>query len=400
VRACIPLLVLLALATMASVARADEHTPSLGELYEAVRPSVVRIHGRDAAGTGFAVEGGRVATAWHVVSRGGDLVLETLDGRMVRARVFAFDRDADVALLTPESPLGVEPLPTRAQPPRVGETLITVGHPLVSGAAPEGERTGLLVWSLTAGIVSAVGERQVQATTSFQPGNSGGPALDVSGAVVGVVVQRQGDFGIATRPEPLLALMELDAPRPPKAPVSIRPNISLGVDLLPGARSGRRDLYGFGGGVDLQIDRRLVVVLRGRASWLLGAEPRALGELGRRFEVLAGGGVHLDLPFQPGRPAMPAFVPRLVGGVTVVERGAVEDRIRLDDPDCVPQDEPCAYDSTREVDWSRRTLPLMGVGLAIGWDFLQLDLALATAPNEPLEQLRVRLGISFGRSLP
>jgi hypothetical protein len=66
----------------------------------------------------------------------------------------------------------------------LGETVSVFGFPLVGTLSSSGNFTGGLVSSLQ-GLRNAAGE--IQITAPVQPGNSGGPVMDASGLVVGVV---------------------------------------------------------------------------------------------------------------------------------------------------------------------------------------------------------------------
>ena len=79
---------------------------------------------------------------------------------------------------------------------RTGEDIVVAGFPL----------HGLLTSDInvTKGIVSALAgpgddRRFIQITAPIQPGNSGGPVLDASGHVVGVVVARLDALKLARR---------------------------------------------------------------------------------------------------------------------------------------------------------------------------------------------------------
>ena len=70
-------------------------------------------------GTGFAIEGGDIVTAAHVVMRPDRLKIITKQGQTVEATVNRIDEVRDLALLKPKEPLvGVPPLADRRAPPR------------------------------------------------------------------------------------------------------------------------------------------------------------------------------------------------------------------------------------------------------------------------------------------
>jgi hypothetical protein len=141
-----------------------------------------------ASGTGFVVARGRVLTNHHVVSGCAEMRLRTAGGAELTATVAATDRERDLALLTvtggdPGPPLGFR----GGREPRRGEGVVTYGFPL-AGLLSSGP-------TLTTGEVSALAglrdnPRQFQISAPVQPGNSGGPLLDSSGLVIGVVVSK------------------------------------------------------------------------------------------------------------------------------------------------------------------------------------------------------------------
>lgn len=138
-----------------------------------------------SSGTGFFVNGrGDVVTNYHVVHE-CPRVYVNYRSRYVPAELAHFDEENDLALLRAE----VEPEHharfSRADRVEIGQEIVTLGFPL----------QGLLTTSptLSTGVVSALAgpadiEELFQHTAAIQPGNSGGPVLDGSGNVVGVVV--------------------------------------------------------------------------------------------------------------------------------------------------------------------------------------------------------------------
>jgi S1-C subfamily serine protease len=142
-----------------------------------------------ATGSGFVISSqGHMVTNHHVVD-GCKSVAVTIGEHTGAAEIVASDKQNDLALLklaaTTASPT---PLALRSdQRLRLGENVLVAGFPL--------QGIGTSTMSLTTGTVSALaglGEdtRMVQFTAPIQPGNSGGPLLDQSGNVVGIVASK------------------------------------------------------------------------------------------------------------------------------------------------------------------------------------------------------------------
>jgi S1-C subfamily serine protease len=71
--------------------------------------------------------------------------------------------------------------------PRRGDSVVAFGFPLVDILSSEGNVSAGIV-SATAGLQDDV--RYIQVSSPLQPGNSGGPLLDTSGHVIGVIVAK------------------------------------------------------------------------------------------------------------------------------------------------------------------------------------------------------------------
>jgi S1-C subfamily serine protease len=80
-------------------------------------------------------------------------------------------------------PAGARPLwqSARTTPPRAGDQLLLLGSPYG------------LYGTVTTGVVSRVTSRVIQTDAAANPGNSGGPALDRNGNIVGVLVAGGGE---------------------------------------------------------------------------------------------------------------------------------------------------------------------------------------------------------------
>ena len=153
-----------------------------------VLKSVFTVDTEDGLGAGFAgwIESGQlyVVTAAHVVSEIGEKVNLERDNGSWAAEVVGMDKARDLAILRVSGkPVGSKPLwqkPLRNRP-RPGDELLLVGSPYGLGG------------TVTSGVVSAVRPKVIQTDAAANPGNSGGPAVDRHGRVVGVLVSGGGE---------------------------------------------------------------------------------------------------------------------------------------------------------------------------------------------------------------
>jgi S1-C subfamily serine protease len=148
-----------------------------------------------ATGTGFVVShAGHVLTNLHVV---GDCALVRTGHGGVAGEpttVTAVDSNNDLALLLPPASTHATAKFRQSRGVRPGDSVVAVGFPL----------QGLLASSanVATGTVSALAgirddSRYLQISVPVQPGNSGGPLLDMSGNVVGVVVAKLDALKVA-----------------------------------------------------------------------------------------------------------------------------------------------------------------------------------------------------------
>ncbi len=147
---------------------------------------------------GVVVDDHTVATAYHCVANGRRPQVESRAGARFAGRTVATDPEHDLALV--EVPgHGLAPLPVRAEPPAVGERVFAIGHPFASAAT--GKLEGTLLWSVSEGIVAALGASLVQTDAALNPGNSGGPLVDAEGRIIGIVSRKLAadNLSFATR---------------------------------------------------------------------------------------------------------------------------------------------------------------------------------------------------------
>ena len=148
-----------------------------------------------SVGSGFMVsKSGHILTNAHVIEGCREVYTKLPSGQAMLASTVAQDLDNDLALLqVPASGSDVASF-REGRAVRQGEAVVVVGFPL-SGLLASGS-------SLTTGTVSALaGLRDnptfLQITAPVQAGNSGGPLLDESGNVVGVVVGKLNALKVA-----------------------------------------------------------------------------------------------------------------------------------------------------------------------------------------------------------
>lgn len=140
-------------------------------------------HMTQSQGSGFIISAdGYVVTNNHVVEHASEVEVALDDGRSLPAKVIGVDKRTDLALLKVTDGNKLPYAEWASAPPRVGDWVIAVGNPFGLGG------------SVTAGIVSARGrdigagayDDFLQIDAPVNRGNSGGPAFDARGAVVGV----------------------------------------------------------------------------------------------------------------------------------------------------------------------------------------------------------------------
>ncbi|MEF2072157.1 serine protease [Consotaella aegiceratis] len=144
----------------------------------------------DSSGTGFVVADGWLLTNAHVARSCKTILVGNhgvADGQIL-------DEAADLALLHVSGETLGEPLRMAADAPRLGEDILALGFPLRSILADSLNVTRGNVSSLM-GLMND--SRYLQISAPIQPGNSGGPLVDLSGRVVGVVTAKLNAVAVA-----------------------------------------------------------------------------------------------------------------------------------------------------------------------------------------------------------
>jgi serine protease Do len=134
-------------------------------------------------GSGFFITpDGYAVTNNHVVDHAKSVQVTTDDGTIFTAKVVGTDQKTDLALIKVDGKSDFPYVKFADHAPQVGDWVVAVGNPFGLGG------------TVTAGIVSARGrdigagpyDDYIQIDAPINKGNSGGPAFDVEGNVIGV----------------------------------------------------------------------------------------------------------------------------------------------------------------------------------------------------------------------
>ena len=171
-------------------------------LYERTIDSVtlVRVYGVDdpftgdetqGQGSAFLVDGSHAVTNEHVVAGGDEVDLQYVNGDWTTTELVGTDFYSDLAVLEVDHvPDAAEPLALTETNPAVGQEVLAIGNPF----GLEGTMTKGIVSGVDRSLEVGAGPGQprsfpnvVQFDAGVNPGNSGGPLVNLDGEVVGVV---------------------------------------------------------------------------------------------------------------------------------------------------------------------------------------------------------------------
>ena len=164
------------------------------DLADSVAPAIVGIsaesYGGSSVGSGVCVAGkGVIITNSHVVNSASNIMVYLSNGDASNAEIIWEDTIQDLAIIQANVDIPYLPI-SNNQELKVGEDVVAVGTPL----------SLILKHSFTKGIVSALNrtlrvdtdygesymQNLIQHDASLNPGNSGGPLLNLKGEVVGI----------------------------------------------------------------------------------------------------------------------------------------------------------------------------------------------------------------------
>jgi len=191
----------------------------LAQLAERLRPTLVQIRvrraqpppaegkeppqqppdeGRRTSGSGFIIrEDGLIVTNAHVVAEAERIQVRLADGRRFEGKLVGKDSRVDLAVLQIEGVRGLPVLPVGdSNRVRVGEFVMALGHPF---GLEQTVSFGIVSRKGAALRVASPGFDFIQTDAAVNPGNSGGPLVNMAGEVMGVnsMAARTGSIGFA-----------------------------------------------------------------------------------------------------------------------------------------------------------------------------------------------------------
>jgi S1-C subfamily serine protease len=179
------------------IASVTPEPPIEPQVYALIRPAVVLIT-RDAdvpnaatgrgLGSGVVFDlNGSILTAYHVVAGTERVTVRFYDGTMTTGTVVQEQPDRDLAVVQ------VARLPNSVQPAVLGggvehgSRVMAIGAPFgLEGSTSLGVVSGLNR-RFTVESTGRILENMIQFDAAVNPGNSGGPLVDMNGQVVGIV---------------------------------------------------------------------------------------------------------------------------------------------------------------------------------------------------------------------
>jgi len=174
---------------------------TVAEVGAKVGPSVVTVtttvfRGGRSVGSGFFYgKKGHVVTNAHVVSRAINITITDSLGQTYPANLEGVDQSADIAALSTRD--------TSAPPLVAASDSLTVGTEVVLIGNPGGNNPNTVTHGLVAGtnrqltVDGRPYDNLIQTDAIASPGSSGGPMVDMSGQIVGMVTLGASGFAYA-----------------------------------------------------------------------------------------------------------------------------------------------------------------------------------------------------------
>jgi S1-C subfamily serine protease len=176
---------------------------------------------RQMEGTGFIIGPRLVMTNAHVVAGSSSALVEATGGRDLAAEVVYYDPRIDLAVLRVGRALGADPLQFEPTPAKAGDDAIVLGYPLDGDftVTPARVRQNIKLKGPDIYESGEIIRDVLTVRAKVQSGNSGGPMIDPTGKVTGVV------FGAAVDDPETGFVLSVDQVAP-----AVQKALSLGED--------------------------------------------------------------------------------------------------------------------------------------------------------------------------
>lgn len=171
--------------------------------------SVVVVYTKTGVGSGFSIKENIIMTNAHVVGNNKNVDVNLYNGETLKGTVIKTDDSIDLALIEVDKSIASL---------KINEDDLSIGQEVYAIGAPKD-----MPYTMTKGIISAL-DRQIgqntyiQIDASVNSGNSGGPLLDETGNVIGIITLKASDaegIGFAINASDILSFMD-DAEKIPK----------------------------------------------------------------------------------------------------------------------------------------------------------------------------------------
>jgi S1-C subfamily serine protease len=158
----------------------------MADAVERIGPALALINGRPRQPASGVVYGqDLVLTADHVLEREDDLTIQTHDKRTLPAQFVGRDLATDLAVLRVAN-LGLAAATVSEETARVGQMVMAVGRTANDGPMASSGVISIIGGPLRTGRGVTL-ERYIRTDATPYPGFSGGPLIDMQGAVIGIL---------------------------------------------------------------------------------------------------------------------------------------------------------------------------------------------------------------------
>ena len=158
----------------------------MADAVERIGPALALVNGRPRQPASGVVYGqDLVLTADHVLEREDDLTIQTHDKRTLPAQFVGRDLATDLAVLR-VADLGLAAATVSEETARVGQLVMAVGRTANDGPMASSGVISIIGGPLRTGRGVTL-ERYIRTDATPYPGFSGGPLIDMQGAVIGIL---------------------------------------------------------------------------------------------------------------------------------------------------------------------------------------------------------------------